>query len=156
MTLHTPNTGYILPSILLDHPPCRVVEVDGECDEGAVAVHLRLHRGLHPAHGHGGGDRSFGRRQEDGVGLCRFKDLSDDRFSINSAILWPLSNFLNFYGYKITFSWTLHYPNHGERLFEKPQHLLNYRQNKETLRTATGTINSKMPICCKTRHRAPK
>ena len=93
MTLHTPKIGYVLSSVLADHPPCGVVKVDGECDERAVAVHLRLHRGLHPAHGHGSG-RRFGRRQENGVGLCGFKDLSDDRFSINSAILWPLSNFL--------------------------------------------------------------
>ena len=64
-----------------------MVKVDGEGDEGAVAVHLRLHRGLHPAHGHGGGDRSVGRRQEDGVGLCGLKDLSSDRFSMNSVLL---------------------------------------------------------------------
>ena len=61
-------------------PPCGVVEEDGECDEGAVAVHLRLHRGLHPAHGHGGGGgRRNGRRgREEGVGLCGFGYLSDD------------------------------------------------------------------------------
>ena len=57
-------------------PPCGVVEADGECDEGAVAVHLRLHRGLHPAHGHGGGKGR--RRREERVGLCRFGHLSDD------------------------------------------------------------------------------
>ena len=110
-----------------------MVEVDGEGDEGAVAVHLRFHRGLHPAHGHGGGGRRIGRRQEDGVGLCGFKDLPDDRslwVTFNGDTLdyqlSPFPNVLHSEWYSITFSWTLHNRSHGERLVAS-------RNNKETL-----------------------
>ena len=91
------------------------------------------------------------RRMEWDSADSKICQMIDFRLIVRYFGRYPISCIVYFYGYKITFSWTLHRPNHGERLFEKPQHLLNYRQNKKTLRTASGTINYyKMPICGKT------